>query len=272
MGLSLYEYALLIKNNEFDQLSSFDRYHSRLQINFILDYNQDKFFGIEMKKKNCDFIGRFESLNTDFKLLCDRLNIKFQSLPHFRKDLDTRHYSQFYDRETFKIVREIYANDIEKLNYQDDCKLLDMIIDIKQSSDFKYLNFAGKLEQDKKFSQAITIYQVAIDKNPDFSWYYRKLGDVFARLGNLEQAIISYRRAIQVNPNSAYCYYSLGNLLFDQGNKEEATALYRRSVEINPSCALYSKTFGLPKTVNIDDQNQLFTVQLNKGSGLGNGV
>lgn len=163
------------------------------------------------------------------------------------------------------ILTPFHADIKKKLSFQDDCHLLNL----QQSPNLQYIKAARKLQREKKLDQAITTYQIAIERNPNFSWYYQGLGDAFVKVGNLEQATTSYGKAIKLNPNLAYCYYSLGILLFHKGNYEEAAALCRRALEIQPNCALYSKIFGSVKTVQIDNRNQLFTVQLNKGSGLG---
>ena len=116
--LTLNEYAKLIRDGEPKQLSAFDKYHSKKQVEFILDYNQEYLFGIPRKtKSNCDFIGRFENLNEDFAAACKLLGIENNTLPHCVKSKGTKHYSEYYDNETLEIVRDIYAEDIEYLGY-----------------------------------------------------------------------------------------------------------------------------------------------------------
>ncbi|NER87985.1 sulfotransferase family 2 domain-containing protein [Moorena sp. SIO3A2] len=117
-NLSLNEYAKLIREGEPKQLSGFDHYHSKKQVEFILDYNQEYLFGIPRKTKdNCNFIGRFENLKQDFAAVCELLGIKNKTLPHVNNSQDPKHYSDYYDEETVEIVRELYAEDIEYLGY-----------------------------------------------------------------------------------------------------------------------------------------------------------
>lgn len=117
--LSLKRYAYLIKKGNLKQLSGFDKYHSKSQVDFILEFNKDNFFSIQRKtKNNCNFIGRFENLKNDFESLCELLDIKNKTLPHARSSGDFKHYSEYYDEETVKIVQELYAKDIKYLGYR----------------------------------------------------------------------------------------------------------------------------------------------------------
>ena len=118
-NLSLKEYANLIKAGDLQQLSGFDTYHTRKQVDFILDFNKETLFGIPRKTQdNCNFIGRLESLNDDFKVLCQLLDIKYQTLSHQRNSKRPKHYSEYYDDETVEIIGELYSEDIEFLGYK----------------------------------------------------------------------------------------------------------------------------------------------------------
>jgi len=86
-----------------------------------------------------DFIGRFESLGSDFERVCRRLNLPVKPLEKLNSferlmvrrlhksgklktgqkvQVEKPHYSQFYDDESREWVAEMYAKDIKTFNYQ----------------------------------------------------------------------------------------------------------------------------------------------------------
>lgn len=82
--------------------------HFKPQCDFICDLEGEL---------DIDFIGRFENLEQDFQILCDKLGIErtLRTLNQSRqKHPDFR---TLYDDRTRHIVSRVYARDIELLNY-----------------------------------------------------------------------------------------------------------------------------------------------------------
>lgn len=78
---------------------------------------QTEFFSEEGKFK-MDFIGRFEHLSEDLKLVKNNINSTSIFDSHEKKNEKKRsHYSLFYTSSKKALVEKYYAKDIEQLNY-----------------------------------------------------------------------------------------------------------------------------------------------------------
>jgi len=66
---------------------------------------------------DCDFIGRFENLQADFDLVCQKIGIKRNPLL-VKNRTSHKHYSEYYDEETIEIVARKYHADIIRFGYK----------------------------------------------------------------------------------------------------------------------------------------------------------
>jgi len=111
---------------QFSELLWYERQHLTPQKEFLLDYNPDYYFG-EKRFNNapCSFIGRYENLVEDFGVLLDILGAPFshpflsRNISHSRFVNDQKtHYSRYYDRESRRLVQDLYAFDLDALGYE----------------------------------------------------------------------------------------------------------------------------------------------------------
>lgn len=63
-----------------------------------------------------DFTGRFERLQDDFDVVCDRVGIGKIMLPTKRKT-NHGHYREYYTTESSMLVHNVFARDIEEFGY-----------------------------------------------------------------------------------------------------------------------------------------------------------
>jgi hypothetical protein len=64
-----------------------------------------------------DFIGRFERLEQDWKIVANKLGVS-ERLPHSRPNPRERSYTEYYNHKTRAIIAEKFKVDIEHFGYQ----------------------------------------------------------------------------------------------------------------------------------------------------------
>lgn len=106
VGMSFEEFLEVVKDipdSKADQ-------HFRSQFTFITDKN---------KNLLVDFMGRFENIDKDFKIISDRIGLGEMNLVHKNPGPGKKkHYQKYYNERTKKIFRQRYKEDIELLNYK----------------------------------------------------------------------------------------------------------------------------------------------------------
>lgn len=117
--VSLYRYALKNKNHKQHQLisgmSGFEEYlHWRVANDVHL---QKDFFYDLSGECLMRFIGKFETLTTDFGYICRQIGIQ-ASLPHRNKSRDEHAYLQQYTPETINLVAQYYQEDCQTFGYE----------------------------------------------------------------------------------------------------------------------------------------------------------
>lgn len=109
--VSLYMFQKARKVHNFKTFADYVNSPLSRAQNLQTDYIYDK------NKSLVKYIGRFEKLQEDFDIICDKIGIPRQQLPHYNRT-NHKHYTEYYDDKTRAIVAEKYARDIEYLGYE----------------------------------------------------------------------------------------------------------------------------------------------------------
>ena len=102
---SFTEFCHLIRENKYE--TDMQRWHVQGLYEHL----------VEDKRLLVDHLLRFENLQQDFNVVCDKMGVPPEQLPHLNKSY-RKHYTEYYDDETREIVAEKYAKDIEYFGYK----------------------------------------------------------------------------------------------------------------------------------------------------------
>ncbi len=132
-------YKFTIVRNPYDRIVSFWRYmrviknklHNISFEDFLLKIEDGEFSRRELcytpminwvidnnDKIAVDFIGRFESLDKDFRKICEKINVKYRPLEKICSSGDREPCWAYYNERTKNIVDNMYKKDFEIFNYK----------------------------------------------------------------------------------------------------------------------------------------------------------
>ncbi len=90
-------------------------------------------------------------------------------------------------------------------------------------------NFLGfVLDQQKRYDEAIPLYQQAIAVKPEQGYLYNNLGISYLLKGEYEKAVKSFLEAIKTGEQSSKVYNNLGVALFRSGRQKEAFEAFKK--------------------------------------------
>jgi uncharacterized caspase-like protein/tetratricopeptide (TPR) repeat protein len=96
---------------------------------------------------------------------------------------------------------------------------------------------ADKMADDKKWSEAIDAYKIAIRLDANYAPAYGGLGDAYLNSGNSEQALAAYKEQARLAPNDAQAQFDLGYFYNSMGRHGEAFGPLVKATSLDPNFA-----------------------------------
>lgn len=93
------------------------------------------------------------------------------------------------------------------------------------------------LYNQKKYTEALTQYDKAIELKPDYEAAYNNRGLVWEKMGELDKAIEQYNKALELKPNYATAYNNRGAVWDLKKAWDKAIEDYNEAIKIDPSYA-----------------------------------
>ncbi len=90
------------------------------------------------------------------------------------------------------------------------------------------------------FTQAINLYQQAIEKKPDYTDAYLGLGIAYKEIGDYPSALNSTNKVLELNPKYYQAYYNLALILEKQGQNRKAINSFEIFLEKVPGAERFT--------------------------------
>jgi len=108
-------------------------YHFMVQKSVVRDFNQEEIIRKGFKRSvmevsmsgqqdatywlnGCDYVGRFENLQSDFDVICNKLNFKKRQVGKLNASIH-KDYREYYDQETIDFVARMHKKTIDQYGY-----------------------------------------------------------------------------------------------------------------------------------------------------------
>lgn len=236
-NLTFEEFILRLQDEEFKEKILLKN-HFSFQYKYLCDENMNILV---------NFVGKFEQLNSDFKKI---LNILYRedSLVHINKSKHLN-YRDYYNSQTYKIIREIYRYDFEIFDYDlEDKKYFNIpqniyLNNLESKILIKNINLDSlrlkKSFQIQNLNQTIETKNKTIQNKDDLLNFQAQYGTAKSRIQNQ----LSYKlgQTMIVNSKSFLgCLLMPVILLGIVISYKQEQKIYKRKIEKDPSLKLPS--------------------------------
>ncbi len=137
----------------------------------------------------------------------------------------TRDEARFFNENILPLVNDG--------NMTEATRLLEQNITPESNANFDYI--LGTLYlQSGNMDRAVSAYEAAIKKVPEYLRAYKNLGIAYTQMGKYEQAVNTLSKSIELGESSGDTYGLLGYNYFNLGQHMQALDSYRMATVLNP--------------------------------------
>jgi len=131
------------------------------------------------------------------------------------------------------------ADHVDNNDFQSAEKSLLIIIEKDPRNKAAYENLGKLYLEQKKYSDALEVYEHLTKENPADDTYFSKLGLVYFNLSNFDKAIESYNKSIELRPDASHRLINLSLCFESKGEVDKAIEVVERALAISPDNPKY---------------------------------
>lgn len=113
------------------------------------------------------------------------------------------------------------------------------------SEENNYYAKAQQQAEERNYSKAVEMYNLAIEANPDNPYIYSDRGVAYFHLGKKNLALMDMEKAVVLQPNNPYRYSSRAYIKGYCDDIEGAIADYKKAIQLDPQDAVAYNNLGL---------------------------
>lgn len=118
--------------------------------------------------------------------------------------------------------------------YHEAITLYDQALEIDPNESSAHYNKGIALRRLEKYEEAITSYDVALDINPEYASAHYNKGIALNELKRYEEALASFNKSLEIDPHDTRAHNNKGISLSKLGQYNEALASFNKALEIDP--------------------------------------
>ena len=122
-------------------------------------------------------------------------------------------------------------------HWENSVTLFEHAIDVNENETpsfvIAYNNLGHALLSEQRFEDAVTVFQRAVEINPNYSKAQNNLGNALSELKRYDKAIGYYQQAIKIEPDYAEAFNNFANALRNRGQLKESVEYYREAIRLD---------------------------------------
>jgi Flp pilus assembly protein TadD len=129
----------------------------------------------------------------------------------------------------------IFVTERQLCFWRDSETLFRHALDVTKNNEVALVNLGVTLDAQNRFTEALPIYQRALQLAPDSFEIHNNLANIFDRLDRPVDAVREYRAALTLHPNDPVLHNNLGMLLAANGQRDLALQEFSIASQLDPN-------------------------------------